>query len=169
MVLQVRKILLSVFGQWLITPRFGPEFPPLEALTSILELGTFLDMDLARCFAIQALAALTMGLSPVVWLSLSLSFRITEWIEPAFRTCVQRARLHTGEPGFSRRFHPTRIPSRSSDLCHTSRDMQPPTCDRIQPAHNASPRPNLQEARCWLPVQLGSCMVGQSCSTLFTS
>lgn len=68
--------------------RFGPEFPPLEALTSILELATFLEMDSARAFAIQALGAPTMDLSPARRLSLALSYRITEWIEPAFRQLV---------------------------------------------------------------------------------
>jgi hypothetical protein len=81
-------VFLSLLGCGLITSRFGPEFPPLEALTSILELGTFLDMDMARGFAIQALAAPSMGLSAPIRLSLALSFRITEWTEPAFRELI---------------------------------------------------------------------------------
>ncbi|KAF8507351.1 hypothetical protein JB92DRAFT_2815395 [Gautieria morchelliformis] len=65
--------------------RFSPEFPTLSSLISILELSTFLDMDIARAFAIQALGAANMGLSSAYRLSLGLSYHISEWIEPAFK------------------------------------------------------------------------------------
>ncbi|KAF8513870.1 hypothetical protein JB92DRAFT_3096367 [Gautieria morchelliformis] len=65
--------------------RFSPEFPMLSSLISILELSTFLDMDIARAFAIQALGAPNMGLSPAYCLSLGLSYHVSEWIEPAFK------------------------------------------------------------------------------------
>jgi hypothetical protein len=55
---------------------------------SILELAMFLKMDLARTFAIQALGAPNMDLSPARQISLTLSYHITEWIEPAFRQLV---------------------------------------------------------------------------------
>jgi hypothetical protein len=61
-----------------------PQFPSLNALKAILELATFLQWEDARHFAIQALSAPTMSLSPALRLSLALSFRISNWIDPAF-------------------------------------------------------------------------------------
>jgi hypothetical protein len=68
--------------------RFGLEPPPLEALIAILELATFLEMDVARNFAIQHLAAPALGLFPSRRLSLGLSYRISTWLEPAFRELI---------------------------------------------------------------------------------
>jgi hypothetical protein len=56
----------------------------LTALKSILGLATFLQWEDARHFAIQALSAPMMTLSPALRLSLALSFRISNWIDPAF-------------------------------------------------------------------------------------
>ena len=64
--------------------RLDLQFPPIEALTSILELATFLEMDHAHAFVIQALSGPTLTLSPALRLSLAISFRIKDWIEPAF-------------------------------------------------------------------------------------
>jgi hypothetical protein len=50
-----------------------------------LELGTFLEWDRARNFAIQALSRSDMQLSPACRLSLAISYRINDWIEPSFR------------------------------------------------------------------------------------
>ena len=50
----------------------------------MLELATFLEMDHARAFAIQALSGPTLTLSPALRLSLAISFRIKDWMEPAF-------------------------------------------------------------------------------------
>ena len=60
----------------------------MEALTAILELGTFLDMEIARSYSIQVLGMPSMGLSPALKLSLAISFRIHDWIEPAFKELI---------------------------------------------------------------------------------
>jgi hypothetical protein len=58
--------------------------PDVGGLQDILELSTFLEIDIARLFAIQALANPKLNLSPCVRLSLAIRFRISDWIEPAF-------------------------------------------------------------------------------------
>ena len=68
--------------------RVDTQFPTLNALTAILELGTFLEMDVARTFAIHTLGAQTVSLSAALRLSLAISFRVAEWIEPAFKELV---------------------------------------------------------------------------------
>ncbi|KAF8590166.1 hypothetical protein K439DRAFT_1612166 [Ramaria rubella] len=67
---------------------YSPQFPPLDALKDIPELATFLEMEIARTFAIQALASPTMNLSPATRLSLAISFRIGDWVEPAFHKLI---------------------------------------------------------------------------------
>ncbi|KAF8531517.1 hypothetical protein JB92DRAFT_3105062 [Gautieria morchelliformis] len=62
--------------------------PPLEGLVSILELGMFLQIDVARSFAIQALSTDSLNLSPARQLSLALRFHISDWIELAFKALV---------------------------------------------------------------------------------
>ncbi|KAF8583515.1 hypothetical protein K439DRAFT_1617426 [Ramaria rubella] len=79
--------------------RRNPQFPPLDALKDILELATFLVMEIAHSFAIQALASLTLSLSPATHLSLAISFRIGDWIKPAFQEVI------TCEPYELRGFH----------------------------------------------------------------
>ncbi|KAF8494782.1 hypothetical protein JB92DRAFT_3147091 [Gautieria morchelliformis] len=55
----------------------------VSALTDILELALFLQWDTARHFAIQALK--DSGLTASHRLSLAISYRISDWIEPAFK------------------------------------------------------------------------------------
>ncbi|KAF8523855.1 hypothetical protein JB92DRAFT_2883211, partial [Gautieria morchelliformis] len=55
----------------------------VSALTDILELALFLQWDTARHFAIQALKDSSLTASH--WLSLAISYRIPDWIEPAFK------------------------------------------------------------------------------------
>ncbi|KAF8512633.1 hypothetical protein JB92DRAFT_2927402 [Gautieria morchelliformis] len=69
-------------------PSYSSNLPPLEGLVSILELGTFLQIDVARSFAIQALSTDSLNLSPARQLSLALRFRISDWIELAFKALV---------------------------------------------------------------------------------
>ena len=76
-------------GWFLTQNRFEQEPPPLEALTAILQLTTFLEMDVARSFAIHHLAAPTLGLSAARRLSLGLGYHITDWLEPAFQELIR--------------------------------------------------------------------------------
>ncbi|KAF8514658.1 hypothetical protein JB92DRAFT_2811277 [Gautieria morchelliformis] len=73
---------------WWFMCRYSSNLPPLEGLVSILELGTFLQIDVARSFAIQALSTDSLNLSPARQLSLALRFRISDWIELAFKALV---------------------------------------------------------------------------------
>ena len=72
----------------LIWNRISRDPPPLEGLTAILELATFLEMDGARNFAIHHLSSAELGLSASQRISLGLGYRITKWLEPAFRELV---------------------------------------------------------------------------------
>ena len=69
-------------------PSYSSDLPSLEGLVSILELGIFLQIDVARAFAIQALSTPSFNLSPARWLSLAFTFRISDWIESAFKELV---------------------------------------------------------------------------------
>ncbi|KAF8574271.1 hypothetical protein K439DRAFT_1550709 [Ramaria rubella] len=75
--------------------------PPLDALKDILELATFLEMEISRSFAIQALASPTLNLSPATRLSLAISFRIGDWIEPAFREMITTPANHMSLEDFT--------------------------------------------------------------------
>ncbi|KAF8505010.1 hypothetical protein JB92DRAFT_3204705 [Gautieria morchelliformis] len=63
-------------------PSYSSDPPPLEGLVSILELGTFLQIDVARTFAIQALSNTSLNLS------LALRFQISNWIGSAYKELV---------------------------------------------------------------------------------
>ncbi|KAF8590165.1 hypothetical protein K439DRAFT_1612165 [Ramaria rubella] len=81
--------------------RRNPQFPPLDALKDILELATFLEMEITCSFAIQALASLTLNLSPTTHLSLASSFHIGDWIEPAFWEMITTPANHMSLEDFT--------------------------------------------------------------------
>ena len=67
---------------------YSSDLPSLEELVSILKLGMFLQVDVARTFAIQALSTPFFNLSPAQQLSLALRFCISDWIESAFKELI---------------------------------------------------------------------------------
>ncbi|KAF8503159.1 hypothetical protein JB92DRAFT_2833418 [Gautieria morchelliformis] len=69
-------------------PSYSSDPPPLEGLVSILKLRTFLQIDVARTFAIQALSNTSLNLSPAWQLSLALRFQISNWIRSAYKELV---------------------------------------------------------------------------------
>ncbi|KAF8511391.1 hypothetical protein JB92DRAFT_3118133 [Gautieria morchelliformis] len=94
--------------------------PPLEGLVSILELGTFLQIDVARSFAIQALSTDSLNLSPARQLSLALRFRISDWIELDFKALVATPahRLSLEDASFLGLTIMHIIHSTQSEICH---------------------------------------------------
>ncbi|KAF8573952.1 hypothetical protein K439DRAFT_891785 [Ramaria rubella] len=116
--------------------RRNPQFPPLDALKDILELATFLEMEIARSFAIQALASPTLNLSPATRLSLAISFRIGDWIEPAFREMIATPANHMSLEDFTQLGPPvtylimaTQAAIRSHRLVVAYNPLKPPSHD----------------------------------------
>ena len=86
--MSVSSIKLHLLMVELKHPSYSSDLSSLEGLISILELGMFLQIDVARAFAIQALSTPSFNLSPTWQLSLALTFHISDWIESVFKELV---------------------------------------------------------------------------------